>query len=376
MLNSTPLHDTHSDTISTVDPALFKQQSVKDDPDSDHTIPFSGIRSLHSPFSMLNQPLQPFVGPEYTYGPPLQTHDWFETGHNDDYSSYAVSGFVPWEAGLCAIDKQPMPASDQCSDTTVKDALRLKGVLWPGMDLFDSAPDDMRRKRNQKKSESIVDKLAILSRQVEAIEHKHDKQGILMRTREITGFPYSDSEGDADAPTPPRRRRTITSRKAWAGQERAPKRSSRKASKRGQSPPHHGTDVTTIISADTAPRGKSTRKRARKSRTRRPLTEGTDLAIDLPAANDIVDSIEVEVPQDCQHSHVDPLQLFHTTPSWLGLDDFSDDNASGNVLDVESSLLAGWDLFTRTYSAPTTNPLYMPSAIEDSYDEAEAVGIL
>ncbi|KAL2809620.1 hypothetical protein BJX63DRAFT_423685 [Aspergillus granulosus] len=33
---------------------------------------------------------------------------------------------------------------------------RLKGVLWPGMGIFDSATEQMKRKRNQKKDESIL----------------------------------------------------------------------------------------------------------------------------------------------------------------------------------------------------------------------------
>ncbi|KAK2861258.1 hypothetical protein FQN49_004380, partial [Arthroderma sp. PD_2] len=36
------------------------------------------------------------------------------------------------------------------------EASRLKGIFWPGMDIFDSATEEMRRKRNQKKDGSIL----------------------------------------------------------------------------------------------------------------------------------------------------------------------------------------------------------------------------
>jgi hypothetical protein len=47
---------------------------------------------------------------------------------------------------------------------------KLKGVFWPGMDIFDSATLAARRRRNQKKDQSSINQLEIASKEVEPTE--------------------------------------------------------------------------------------------------------------------------------------------------------------------------------------------------------------
>ena len=77
-------------------------------------------------------------------------------------------------------------------DGLLKDMTKLKGVLWDGMGLFDSATPDMRRKRNQKKAINVVDSLQATSNIVEATEQVFDTQGELKRQRPITGNPEEE----------------------------------------------------------------------------------------------------------------------------------------------------------------------------------------
>lgn len=105
---------------------------------------------------------------------------------------------------------------DQIGETT-SDAAKLKGVLWPGMAMFDSATPDMRRKRNQKKDYSVLETLKATSEFTEPTEMIFDQQGVKRKEREITGNPELDEddsllsgeiEPEPEEP-PPRKKKSI-----------------------------------------------------------------------------------------------------------------------------------------------------------------------
>jgi len=80
---------------------------------------------------------------------------------------------------------------------------KLKGVYWPGMDIFDSATPDMRRKRNQKKDISVVEQLEASSREVEASELIFTPDHFsFKKKRDISGLPEDDSS-PTRSDTPP-----------------------------------------------------------------------------------------------------------------------------------------------------------------------------
>lgn len=82
---------------------------------------------------------------------------------------------------------------------------RLKGVLWPGMDIFDSATQQMRRKRNQKKDESILRMMEKTSMCVEPTELIFSPTGILRKQRVISGNVEDSSPLKGETPIPKRR---------------------------------------------------------------------------------------------------------------------------------------------------------------------------
>ncbi|KAB2578512.1 hypothetical protein BFW01_g12413 [Lasiodiplodia theobromae] len=89
---------------------------------------------------------------------------------------------------------------DEVVDTTVvSEASRLKGIYWPGMDIFDSATPEMKRKRNQKKDVSVVEQLEYNSREVEATEHIWTPCGTLRKERPISGSVTDSSPAKFDA---------------------------------------------------------------------------------------------------------------------------------------------------------------------------------
>lgn len=89
---------------------------------------------------------------------------------------------------------------------------RLKGVFWPGMDIFDSATEEMRRKRNQKKDGSIIKQMEETSESVEPTELVFSPNGTLRKQRVISGMVDDSSPLKGETPIPkkkvtrPRRR--------------------------------------------------------------------------------------------------------------------------------------------------------------------------
>ncbi|KAL2857853.1 hypothetical protein BJY01DRAFT_116209 [Aspergillus pseudoustus] len=82
---------------------------------------------------------------------------------------------------------------------------RLKGVLWPGMDIFDSATEQMKRKRNQKKDESILKMMERTSMGVEPTELIFSPTGILRKQRVISGNVEDSSPLKGETPIPKKR---------------------------------------------------------------------------------------------------------------------------------------------------------------------------
>ena len=64
----------------------------------------------------------------------------------------------------------PMNDMDQTSNEVQSDASRLKGIIWPGMDLFDAASPEARRMRNQKKGTSVLASMQATSELIEPTE--------------------------------------------------------------------------------------------------------------------------------------------------------------------------------------------------------------
>ena len=86
---------------------------------------------------------------------------------------------------------------------------KLKGVFWPGMDLFDAATEDMRRRRNQKKDGSALKNMERTSELVMPAEAIYSPKGTWQKTRVITGNVDDTSplRGETPVPKPVRRRR-------------------------------------------------------------------------------------------------------------------------------------------------------------------------
>ncbi|OSS54604.1 hypothetical protein B5807_01653 [Epicoccum nigrum] len=96
----------------------------------------------------------------------------------------------------CAIEDDPAGTANGIA--TASESIKLKGVYWPGMDIFDSATPEMRRKRNQKKDHSVVEQLELNSQDVEATELIFTPHGSFKRQRRISSSVFDDEEEEEE----------------------------------------------------------------------------------------------------------------------------------------------------------------------------------
>ena len=69
------------------------------------------------------------------------------------------------------------------------DKSKLKGVFWPGMSLFDSATEDQKRKRNQRKDVAVLRQMERVAAGVKPTEGVWSEDLDLQRTRDIYATP-------------------------------------------------------------------------------------------------------------------------------------------------------------------------------------------
>lgn len=94
----------------------------------------------------------------------------------------------------------------------VIECLKLKGIQWPGMDLFDAATPEMKRVRNQRKDTSVLQAMMATSAEIMPTEVVYKANGEYRNSRDIFGPPSCDSSPIGshitfdDEPSPKKRR--------------------------------------------------------------------------------------------------------------------------------------------------------------------------
>ncbi|KAF2456683.1 hypothetical protein BDY21DRAFT_40712 [Lineolata rhizophorae] len=149
--------------------------------------------------SMQSWPTMSHVAPFSTQG-----FDSTSSETSDKYTTASVS----------VTDESPY-SIEETDDMIVLEHNKLKGIIYEGMGIFDSATPEMRRKRNQKKDNSVVAQLESNSFDVDALEMVFSPKGTFRKTRKISGLPCSDDEGSdfegSPEPIPPPRRQALAS---------------------------------------------------------------------------------------------------------------------------------------------------------------------
>lgn len=98
----------------------------------------------------------------------------------------------------------PLPESPHAPEFLIKEPIvdgrdgksntpRLKGAVWPGMNIFDAATPDMQRMRNQKKHESVLQNMMLTSESIQQDELIWDDKMVeITRTRNVYDSPSVD----------------------------------------------------------------------------------------------------------------------------------------------------------------------------------------
>jgi hypothetical protein len=90
-------------------------------------------------------------------------------------------------------DDDDLPTVDDSEWEGRDVSAKLKGVIWPGMDIFDAATPEARRRRNQKKAHTVLEQLETNSQTVTNMETVWYPNGVVKKSKEISGFPNSSS---------------------------------------------------------------------------------------------------------------------------------------------------------------------------------------
>ena len=142
-----------------------------------------------------------------------------ETLRRDDHQSHSAHahGTAPEIVdkhcgdGVCLKSSSTCPSNGDTEEVeSLGDSSRLKGIIWPGMDLFDSACADARRKRNQKKETTVLESMQAQSEQVEPTEVIYFPSWDLKKARFISGEVESSPPGSV---SPKKRQRAKSGRR-------------------------------------------------------------------------------------------------------------------------------------------------------------------
>jgi hypothetical protein len=140
-------------------------------------------------FTRAQTPIEDRVDPKYVLRLP---HPFFLTN--------MLSLTTPWKPTAEDGDEGEKKSGEKLTDSA-----KLKGVLWPGMDLFDAATPLMKRQRNQKKDNNALESMIATSRAVEPAEISYHANGEFRGSRDIFG-PLSTESSPTRSASPKRRR--------------------------------------------------------------------------------------------------------------------------------------------------------------------------
>ncbi|KAF9879731.1 hypothetical protein CkaCkLH20_02542 [Colletotrichum karsti] len=104
-----------------------------------------------------------------------------------------------------------MSPTESIPDNTeyISEAMRLKGIVWPGMSLFDAATPEQRKKRNQRKDASVIQQMKLDSQAVTSVELVANLTLEVERTRDVYDAPSVEGTPPAKKPRGRQRRNNV-----------------------------------------------------------------------------------------------------------------------------------------------------------------------
>lgn len=340
------------------------------------------LYSRHAGSHLLNAPyMDPAVmrGMGYSYGRPA--HPWGTT-------PYMVMPKMEPDEGDPSSEASFLPtANTSLVDIEVEENIeptKLKGVLWPGMDMFDSAPPEQRRKRNQKKDTSVVLQLEAMSKGIEATELVFSPLGTLRKARAINSLPDSDDNPLPGEETPPRpkkirrapRRKPLAEKDPNTGQKLAAK-----PLKRGRpaKPAAAGKRKTEVPSEDATTLRTRAKKRGKAVTVYRDKEEAS---FSKPAE---LNTLTSSFQPSAQHHQ---LEAGVDAPGGRPMDSaygghqayFPYHGYHLNQFSLEPAILPAWDYYSQDTSGHMVNPFFTGTdhdglAVDDGDDDDQTISV-
>ena len=137
----------------------------------------------------------PGTGQEYTLDPPIYQNavlrqasmSYEMPGSPSDLLQPKLEVWQPEPENIGSVMTSENNTDVAADEYTGKS--KLKGAFWPGMSVFDSATQDQKRKRNQRKDESVLRLMEQTAAEVEPTEAVWSEHGELQRIRDIYATP-------------------------------------------------------------------------------------------------------------------------------------------------------------------------------------------
>ncbi|KAJ9606184.1 hypothetical protein H2200_009145 [Cladophialophora chaetospira] len=171
----------------------------------------------------------------------------YENENDEDFSPVTRPRRRTHRAQVCSPVKDPhlsdsaYPSLDDClaendppaalQVLATPEHIKLKGIVWPGMDLFDAATQEMQQKRNQKKDASILRRMEKLAGLVVPAEVVFSPNGDnVLKARHIDDLEDASSLIEGETPVPKAKQPRTRKRKPLAEKDvNAPRLVKRKA---------------------------------------------------------------------------------------------------------------------------------------------------
>lgn len=328
----------------------------------------------------------PYVEPSTlhsTYGPPIPSWSHMapfdvlikQEPHERDMSGIhlSVRHTLPPYFNKLQDTEDYMGDCEEMEDVESTDASKLKGVFWPGMDMFDSATPDARRKRNQKKSTNVLERLEAMSQEIQPTEVVYNRAGNVRKIRIIDGVADPGSSPLSGEEPPPKPLRKTARRKALgeldANVQRRPRKSVKQATQAGHNASGIGLDL-----------GQG--KKKRKAKEVKVHTDDANRPASFGQAKNLERLLESYDPKDRENippnpyrdqPQVDPFacseDLSSAHHNYGGVLTGSHDGTILAPFSMDGQYSAAWDFLGRDLDEPLTNPLYMSGCHSQDDDE-------
>lgn len=267
------------------------------------------------------------------------------------------------------------------------DASKLKGVVWPGMGLFDAATPELKKKRNQKKDISANERLATMSEGVQKEELIFDSAGSLCKKRDITGHPQPEDDvlpGEELPSRPPKVKRAprkklednealeekkpLEDKKPLADKDANAriKTATRAKSKRRGRKQQGDAAVTTDMQEEDHSQEEAPRKIKRNKRKKAPIDEAeeeVEAQVDMKEATFgqpvVMSQLTSGYQQAPMYVAAAPMGFRPAEPNYMaGQSYYQFPAEQNNPFSYDPSSLATWDYFGYGMGSSIANPLF------------------